>query len=370
MRLTESEAIEYVSSTQSVRPFNVTVRSACAAVAECLGVVGSLANMHAACRFYDARHKQVTTKLVAEVVVELLKIKENDGVSGRYLEDLKSRLNRFADDCRKDACDVSTSDVQAWMDSQKADDNKPLSRQSKKNFRTVLHTLFQFAVARGYASDNPVVGVEKFKNVRNGDVQIFTPTEIARLLAAATPDFLPSLALGAFAGLRSAEVERLEWKDIDLAERVIELKASKSKTASSRTIPISDNLAAWLAPYAGRDGKVWRGTSDMFYRAQAATAAATAVDADESRGVKAQSVEWKGNALRHSYASYRLRLLGGDAGRVAGELGNSATVVHRHYKQLVKKASDAERWFAVKPEGEASNVLPLAAVAAVAVGGT
>jgi len=39
---------------------------------------------------------------------------------------------------------------------------------------------------------------------------------IARLLAAATPDFLPSLAIGAFAGLRSAEIERLEWRTLTL----------------------------------------------------------------------------------------------------------------------------------------------------------
>jgi hypothetical protein len=50
---------------------------------------------------------------------------------------------------------------------------------------------------------------------------------------------------------------------------------------------------------------------------------------------------------------------------VAGELGNSAAVVHRHYRELVKPA-DAERWFAVKPAGEAANVvtLPREAVAA------
>jgi len=48
---------------------------------------------------------------------------------------------------------------------------------------------------------------------------------IARLLAAATPDFLPSLAIGAFAGLRSAEIERLGmgrtltlWRGIALVE--------------------------------------------------------------------------------------------------------------------------------------------------------
>jgi hypothetical protein len=144
---------------------------------------------------------------------------------------------------------------------------------------------------------------------------------------------------------------------------MIVVGAGKSKTASRRIVPIADNLAAWLAPYAGREGKVWRGSSDMFYRAQEATAAATAVEADEAKGVKAQKpVEWKGNALRHSYASYRFAQTG-DAGRVAGECGNSAAVIHRHYRELVKPEA-AQRWFAVKPEGEASNVLPLSAAAA------
>jgi hypothetical protein len=64
--------------------------------------------------------------------------------------------------------------------------------------------------------------------------------------------------------------------------------------------------------------------------------------------------------LRHSYASYRFAQIG-DAGRVAGELGNSAVVVHKHYRELVKPA-DAERWFAVKPESP-SNVLTLPATA-------
>ena len=109
---------------------------------------------------------------------------------------------------------------------------------------------------------------------------IFTPPEISRLLAAASPDFVSCLALGAFAGLRSAEIERLEWSDIDLAGRHITVGADKAKTASRRVVPISDNLAAWLAPYAGRHGNVWPGGHDEFYEAQQQTAAATEVKAD------------------------------------------------------------------------------------------
>lgn len=365
--MTQEQAIEYADSAAALKPYGATVRDATATVALCLKIVGDLSNMHAACKFYAARYRQVEKKPVAEVVAELLRVKESRGASDRYRADLASRLNRFARDCSKDCCNVTASDVQAWLDSQKADEGKPLSPQSYKNYRTVLHTLFEFAVARSYAADNPVEAVEKLK-VRNGDVEIFTPVEIARLLEAARanfPAFVPCLAIGAFAGLRSAELERLEWSDIDLTARHIVVAASKSKTASRRIVPIADNLGEWLRPYAAKQGRVWTGTHYEFYDTQEAVAAATAVEADEEKGIKAQkAVAWKGNALRHSFASYRFAQTG-DAGRVAGECGNSAAVIHRHYRELVKPA-DAEQWFNVRPAHAAANVLPMPATAASA----
>ena len=218
-------------------------------------------------------------------------------------------------------------------------------------------------MARSYAADNPVEGVERVK-VNGRDVEIFTPIEIARLLEAARenfPDFLPCLAIGAFGGLRSAEIERLEWSDIHLAEKFIVVGASKAKTASRRIVPIHDNLAAWLTPYSGKQGKVWPGDSVAFYKQQSAVSAATAVEGDAEQNISAQKpVKWKSNGLRHSFASYRFALTN-DAGRVAGELGNSAAVVHKHYRELVKPA-DAERWFNVKPKQEA-NVIALRTIA-------
>jgi integrase len=360
--MTQAQAVEYAGAVEALAPYGVSVGAGVGALAECLKSLGDgLPTLHAAVKFYKERHKQVSKKLVAVVVTELLKIKESRGASVRYAKDLRLRLERFAGDCNKDCCNVTTADVQAWLDA------LGLAPQSYRNYRTVLHTLFEFAVARGYAADNPVVGVEKLK-VRNGDIEIFKPTEIGRLLEAARasyPDFMPSLAVGAFAGLRSAEIERLEWKDIDFASRHIIVSASNAKTASRRIVPMADNLAEWLAPYSGRQqGRVWPGESILFYKRQQQVALATAVEADEAKGVKAQKpIEWKGNALRHSYASYRFAQTG-DAGRVAGECGNSAAVIHRHYRELVKPA-DAERWFNVRPTEAAANVLPMP-VAAVA----
>jgi integrase len=67
---------------------------------------------------------------------------------------------------------------------------------------------------------------------------------------------VPFLAIGAFAGLRSAEIERLDWVEVHLADRFIEVKADNAKTASRRIVPTAKNLAHWLAPHARNEGRI------------------------------------------------------------------------------------------------------------------
>lgn len=347
-QLTADELHDFVTVTETAKRVNLTIGRAVEKLVEAVEIVGDPSLVIEACKFYVARNKRTTRKPVAEVVSELLQIKESRGASKRYMEDLRSRLNRFADSFKKDACAVTTADIQAWFD------EKKFRAQNFMGFRRTIHLLFEFAIARGYAADNPAAAVERVK-VRHAATQIFTPKEIHRLLMCANEDFLPCIAIGAFSGLRSAEIERLEWSDIDLEGRHITVGADKAKTASRRVVPITDNLAAWLKPYSEHSGKIWRASHDDFYEAQQRAAAATAVAGDEEKGVKAQpAVKWKPNALRHSYASYRFALTG-DAGRVAGECGNSASVIHKHYRELVKPA-EALQWFSVMPEGSLAPV--------------
>jgi len=162
-----------------------------------------------------------------------------------------------------------------------------------------------------------------------------------------------------FAGLRSAEIERLDWKDIDLKQGHIVVGADAAKTASRRIVPIAENLAAWLTSYAKHTGGLWTHGRDWFHKCQLATAAATEVKAEPENGIAAQKpVKWKKNGCRHSFASYMFALTN-DAGRVAGFCGNSPQVIHRHYKQLCTPA-DAQKFFSIKPAA-AVNVLPAAA---------
>ena len=87
-------------------------------------------------------------------------------------------------------------------------------------------------------------------------ISIYTPDEMANLLKHADEGIIPFLAIGAFAGLRHAEILRLDWGEIDLAGGLIEVKAAKAKTASRRLVPISPNLKKWLTPRHQGFGKV------------------------------------------------------------------------------------------------------------------
>ena len=152
---------------------------------------------------------------------------------------------------------------------------------------------------------------------------------MAKLLAAASSEELALLAIGGFAGLRMAEIKRLEWKAVDLERRIIMLRADQAKTASRRIVPISDNLAAWIEPLP-REGKV-----------------VGKIAPELTKLAEKLGMEWPRNALRHSYISYRLAVVK-DAAQVALEAGNSPDIIFKHYRELVTE-QEANEWFSIMP---------------------
>jgi integrase len=341
-QMTEEQAVEYVNAARELQPLGISLTAAVSVVVEAVKLTGDLSGVVAAARFFKAKHKTVTPKRVADALAELLALKKARGKSERYLRDLRSRLNRFAGTFQKNIGDVTTPEVQGWLDGMK------LSSRSVKNYRAALETLFGFAESRGYIfkGGNPVDDTEKISGNGDGAIEIFTPKEIAALLNHAPADYLPLLALGAFAGLRTAEAERLEWRDIDFGGGFITVAAGKAKTRSRRLVPILPTLRAWLAPYAERRGKVWPDSDRARKRAR-------------REMLKASGVKWKDNALRHSFISYRLAEIQ-NAAQVSLEAGNSPAMVFAFYRELVKP-SDAVKWFAVKPDAPANVLLMPAA---------
>ena len=59
----------------------------------------------------------------------------------------------------------------------------------------------------------PLLESHKAK-VRSSEIGILTPAEFARLLESASDETLPYWTLGGFTGLRTAELERLDWAEV------------------------------------------------------------------------------------------------------------------------------------------------------------
>ena len=159
----------------------------------------------------------------------------------------------------------------------------------------------------------------------------------------ASERFIAFLALGAFAGVRHAEIVRLEWKDIRFEDGLVEIHAAKAKTASRRTIPLLDNLRQWLWPLRQKSGLVCACRSMSTGLNQVVQ---EVNKAREKRKVKERFV-WKRNGLRHSYISHRVAQTQNVA-QVSLEAGNSPKRIFRHYRELVP-AGDALKWFSIAP---------------------
>jgi integrase len=290
------------------------------------------------------RHMPIRT--VAEVVEDMLVAKEAQGFCAGYVGDLRSTLRRFATQFPRPITQVLALELRSYLTDYKA------CATTKNSVRKNIRTLFHFAQSRGYLpkGETEADDLPRVKETPQ-PITIYSPVEMAKLLLNAEEDVLPFLAIGAFAGLRTAEILRLDWNEVDLAGGLIEVKATKAKTGNRRLVPISPNLKQWLAPLHQGTGKVFV-IQQLSHKLRKLTA-------KESVGFK-----WKHNALRHSYISYRVAQVQNVA-QVALEAGNSPKIIFANYRELVKP-TDAVKWFDIQPETPANVIMvpqPTAAVA-------
>jgi integrase len=216
--------------------------------------------------------------------------------------------------------------------------------RARNNVRGSVVVLFRYARALGYlpkGQSTEADDVPKVKN-RGGKIGILKPQELAALFKKADAEAALYLALGAFSGIRTAELIRLDFKDINLERGFIEVGKEKAKTATRRLVPIQPNLMQWLAPYKRQKGRIFAGLHVP----------------DRIIAFAKGHVRWPSNALRHSYATYRLAATQ-DAAKVALEMGNSPTMLFTNYRELADE-HDAKAWFAIAPK-RAGNVVEMRA---------
>ncbi len=368
VRLSGAELLAYVRGKDAVAEFGIALDSAAIEYRDAKRLLRGGSLLEAA-RYYAAnRLQEIPRKTVTEVYEEMLATKRAEGLSERYLEDLKARLGKFAGDFQVQIAAISGSEIKAWLQGLKRQEIKskgtngerkvaePISNRTRNNFRLAVQTLFAYAKAQKYLAKNwnEMEAVPLWKN-KEEEVEIFTAEEFSTLLGVAESKLVPFLVIGAFAGLRSAEIERLDWRKVNLVTGYITVDASIAKTNSRRLVPIAPNLKLWLMKYAKASGPVVEipNLSNAVGRMVKATGP---VDPQDPSKRLAPAVQWRHNALRHSFCSYRLAEVK-SAAQVALEAGNSPQMIFKHYRELVTDA-EAKKWFSIAP-GEESDLIYL-----------
>ena len=331
---TKTEALTYADQCRTARKnegfnvFDLGQKERGEAI-ECLKLLGPFGkSLRDAVDFYLPHLKASNrTCSVEQLMQEVRETKQKDGKSRRYLEDLRSRLGQFTNTFGDRMTNsITAAELGIWLR------NLSVGALTRNNFRRVLVTAFNFAVENGYASTNSAEKTAKAKQIETS-VGILTVKQTASLLENAKEDILPAIAIAAFAGLRRAEIERLDWSDVKMSAGYIEVKADKAKSARRRLIKIQPNLATWITPYAKQNGAV----PPLNFR----------VRMDEARST-AKIAVWPQNALRHGFASYHLAHFG-NAAELALELGHTnAQLIFAHYRQLVEP-KDAARYWNIMP---------------------
>jgi integrase len=349
----------FFASLKNIEGTGLSLESATQEIAACHGVLRGRVPPLVACRDYARRHDEtVLPKTVEQVVTEFLAAKEAGSatrikgkgktVSDRYLYDLRKKLEKVSAHFNGLLIGLVTAEeinrfvselrgVKGRPTKKGKAAPKPISGRTKNNYLQAINVLLEFARKQKYLPrDFAVMDEVDQSEEADFDIEIFTADEITKILAAVRDDARPALAIGAFAGIRTAEVCRLDWSEVNLDEGLIEIKKGNAKTRSRRLVPITPNLALFLKD-AGQacSGPVWPNSEPFLFDLMR--------DAGKDSGVK-----WKHNALRHSFISYRVAKIR-NVNEVAMEAGNSPDMIFKHYRELVTE-KEADAWFGVTPD--------------------
>jgi integrase len=350
--LSELEFADYTTAIQILRRHQgqslSTVVSEWDAAAKALGGESIVAACEAQA---NANRKKNGFKptLLSRVYDQFLEGLKRDAASVRYIEDCRSRMGQIKDTFRGYIHNVDMADLEAWLNTKK------ISIKTRKNYRTAAVTLWAFAKSNGYLPREHQTEAELLPNRKRtkaaklvAEIGVYDASALRKILSAAPPHLLPVFAIGAFAGLRSAEIHRLKWGDIHPS--FIQVDADDSKNAVRRHAPVTVAFKEWLSccNRGDDDARICERFSHENALARAMT-----------KAIRDAGVEPVHNGLRHTFCSARVAVTN-DVKQTSREAGNTPAVILKHYVRVLTRAKGAA-WFNVRPKASSEKVIPIAA---------
>jgi integrase len=305
------------------------------------------ASLTEAVEFYLKHHDLRANSLsIAEVFKRLneyhLRQVEAEEITNRHVETWRVNARKFAVDFGTSyICDISNCQISEWLN------RLPLATRTKNTVRRSVGRLFYYAEECGWLRDNPMRKVKSLSQKNTKLPSILTVDQAAILLQTAPDILVPAIAIGLFAGIRPIEVLRLDWSDILWHKRVINVAASKAKTAQVRWVDMTDPLIEWLSPHRKTNGPIFPMSEG---RASAAITAAW-----KAAGMTSS---WPKDGLRHSFGSYHLAAHD-NAALTARQMGHTSTdMVYAHYNNR-RTREEGIAFFNIRPQA-AQNIVAIA----------
>jgi integrase len=118
-------------------------------------------------------------------------------------------------------------------------ENDGISAATRNRHLAMLKSMFQCAIKWELMRENPARGIPKLRET-GARTRFLDLSEIQRLIKAASNRFRPLLIAAIHTGMRRGELFNLRWPDIDLSNRILYVRQSKS--GKQRAIPIDQTF--------------------------------------------------------------------------------------------------------------------------------
>ena len=286
---------------------------------------------------------------VRDILLALKKTKNLRPASFISLQTYVGKLVRyFGDDVPVKS--ISSAQLSTWLDFCSSEGASP---RFVRNIASYTRQFFRFAQDRRFVVNNPAANLVKDTPLEDDrDIVILTVDQTKALLKTGMLEdyraLLPALVLGLFCGgIRTEELSRLNWSDVNLAERKVKLSGKQTKTREKRVCEIPLGAQQFLMLHPNRQGPI----------------APQGIEYSLTNFYKAAGFQrWKrdfANAKRHSFGTYASKLH--DWAWVVDQMGNSVSMLLKHYRDASVTKEDAKAYFEISPTniGETAKIIEI-----------
>lgn len=208
-------------------------------------------------------------------------------------------------------------------------------------------------------------GIAEFKKTKEEEEEddlkdidrILSADQIEQLLHAAErydPEIIPYITIPAFTGLRRATLEKLDWRDIQLCNKMTYIPKRKGKKRKSYPVPLTDNLVEWLTPFEKESGSL------LVPSLAHGTFGEPSKDGSRTRLLhiaRIVEIPLADNTFRHTAISMDIAL-NRNISVTATQKNTSPDMILEHYLGKVKNREDAARYFEIRPDLDPASRKP------------